>query len=211
MSNDVVLLLAGAGISLVSSLATTVFTALLNYWLDRRAKTAEKAEQTYNLIGKISALIASRNDQVDPVAIWEEHLQTADEFLRENKRDPNILAAMIGFLETESERTQTLLKQLQTAEEENYMLKEKVGLAEAEHSRLEEERSQLEEERSQLEEERSQLEEERSQLEEEQSQLGSTNRALREQQRMLEEEHSQLEAINRELKEQLGITEADEG
>jgi hypothetical protein len=190
MSNDVVLLLAGAGISLVSSLATTVFTALLNYWLDRRAKTAEKAEQTYNLIGKISALIASRNDQVDPVAIWEEHLQTADEFLRENKRDPNILAAMIGFLETESERTQTLLKQLQTAEEENYMLKEKVGLAEAEHSRLEEERSQLEEE---------------------QSQLGSTNRALREQQRMLEEEHSQLEAINRELKEQLGITEADEG
>jgi ABC-type phosphate transport system auxiliary subunit len=144
MNNDVILLLAGAGISLVSSLATAAFTTLLNYWLDRRAKITEKAEQAYHLMGKMSALMARTNDQADPVAVWEKHSQGLDEFLRESKRNPNRLAGIIGLIET-------VLERVQTVEEKHYMLKEKVGLAEAEHSRLEAEHSRLEAEHSRLE------------------------------------------------------------
>jgi chromosome segregation ATPase len=183
MSNDVILLLVGAGIALVSSLATAAFTALLKYWLDSRAKTAEKTEEAYRLIGRMSVIITKGKDQVDWVAIWEKHSRRLDEFLRVSKRDPNKLAGIIGLIETGLEQMEELQEKVEEKEE-------KV--------------KQLEEEQEQLTTIHQQLVEKVGLLEEK---VGS----LREERNQLEEEHEQLETTNRELKEQLKIEKADEG
>ncbi len=177
MSNEVVLLLAGAAIALGSSLITTVFTTFLKHRMDKRVRTEEKTEQAHHLMGKMSVLVT--DEQGDWIITWQKQSQKLDEFLRVSKHDPNKLSGLIGLIEAGLEHRDKFEKKTEILEAERDKLEKKV-------QRLEAERCQLEAEHSRLETERCQLEAEHARLESEQEELKSEQEDLKRQARDLE-------------------------
>lgn len=55
--NELTLILVGAAIALISSVATTIVTALISYRLDRRRRKEARKEQALQTLGQLSARV----------------------------------------------------------------------------------------------------------------------------------------------------------
>jgi hypothetical protein len=89
-NQELLLLISGAGIALISSLMTSIVTSLLSEWSSNRAKRAAKLERLYFLTGKIATI-----RQEDPEAIGA---NLADELYALKKNLP-IMSKEIGLID----------------------------------------------------------------------------------------------------------------
>jgi hypothetical protein len=110
MSNqEIIALLIGAGIALVSSLSTSVITTLFSDWLSRRNKRREKIARLHYLLGESVVDIIPTRDTEIQIKFWLNQKAVLDKLI--SVGDDNDLEGFTGIYETLSNKLKKLVTQ----------------------------------------------------------------------------------------------------